>query len=181
MKTLINLNGSVQSVVSDSVFDNIMSIGPVPHYVDGEPKNLSDYWHNGEWRSIGEPPDNYHTFDYAAKQWIDYRSIEEIRQNRRAKITADRDALEFGGFIYKGNVYDSDQVSQGRIMGAANAGADQTWTLADNTTVDLTAEDLKELYATLQEHVSNAHERGRTAKALLDAATTIEQIKAVTL
>ena len=126
-------------------------------------------------------PSQYHTFDYTTKQWIDPRTIDEIKAQKWAEIKSQRDQLEFGGFEFDGNVYDSDQVSQGRIMGAAAAGVDQTWTLANNTTVELTAQQLKELYAALQSHIASVHERGRIARQLIFEAETKEQVEAIQL
>ena len=131
--------------------------------------------------SIGEPVSPHHTFDYSAKQWIDPRSLDEIKAQKWAEIKSQRDQLEFGGFEFEGNTYDSDQVSQGRIMGAAIAGVDQTWTLANNTTVELTALQLQQLYAALQTHIAGVHERGRIARQLIFEAETKEQVEAIQL
>lgn len=131
--------------------------------------------------SIGEPPSPHHTFDYTTKQWIDPRTLDEIKTQKWAEIKQQRDQLEFGGFEFDGNAYDSDQVSQGRIMGAAVAGIDQTWMLANNTTVELTALQLQQLYAALQTHIAGAHERGRIARQLIFEAETKEQVEAVQL
>ena len=126
-------------------------------------------------------PSQYHTFDYTTKQWIDPRSIDEIKAQKWAEIKYQRDQLEFGGFEFEGNTYDSDQVSQGRIMGAALAGVDQVWTLADNTTVELSALQLQQLYAALQSHVASVHERGRIARLAIEAAETKEEVEAIQL
>jgi len=143
--------------------------------------NLSDYWNGNAFVSIGEPPSQRHIFDYTAKQWIDPRSLDEIKAQKWAEIKTGRDQLEFGGFEFEDNVYDSDQVSQGRIMGAAAAGVDQTWTLANNTTVELSALQLQQLYAALQTHIAGVHERGRIARQLIFDAETKEQIEAIQL
>ena len=66
-------------------------------------------------------------------------------------------------------------------MGAAIAGLDQTWTLANNTTVRLTGDELKELYAALQAYIADIHERGRIARFNIDVALTPQDIEAVTL
>lgn len=92
-----------------------------------------------------------------------------------------RDQLEFGGFEYEGNIYDSDQVSQGRIMGAAIAGVDQVWTLADNTTVSLSGTKIKELYQALQAHIAEVHERGRIARQAIESAVTKEEVEVIQL
>ena len=131
--------------------------------------------------SIGESPSQHHTFDYTTKQWTDLRSLDEIKAQKWAEIKLQRNQLEFGGFEFEGNIYDSDQVSQGRIMGAALAGVDQVWTLADNTTVELSASQLHQLYANLQAHIASTHERGRIARLAIDNALTKEDIEAVQL
>ena len=66
-------------------------------------------------------------------------------------------------------------------MGAALAGVDQVWTLADNTTVELSASQLQQLYATLQAHIASAHERGRIARLAIESALTKEDIESIQL
>lgn len=131
--------------------------------------------------SIGEPPSPHHIFDYHTKHWIDPRELDEIKAQKWSEIKSQRDRLESGGFEFGGNIYDSDQVSQGRITGAAVAGVDQTWTLANNTTVELTALQLQQLYAALQVHIAGVHERGRIARQLIFNAETKEQVEAIQL
>ena len=126
-----------------------------------------------------DKPASYMVFDYGAKQWSDLRTLDEIKAEKWAEIKIHRDQLEFGGFEFEGNVYDSDQVSQGRIMGAAAAGVDQTWTLANNTTVELTAQQLKELYMALQIHIASVHEKGRIARLAIESAETKEEVEAI--
>lgn len=145
-----------------------------------DPHEPNMYYLDG-WVAMPTQPSPHHTFDYAIKQWIDTRTLDEIKAQKWAEIKAMRDQLEFGGFEFEGNIYDSDQVSQGRIMGAVIAGADQVWTLADNNTVELTAVQLQQLYTTLQTHIASAHERGRIARQLIYEAETKEQVEAVNL
>ena len=123
----------------------------------------------------------YHVFNYETRQWVDTRAIDELKSQKWAEVKSQRDQLEFGGFEFEGGVYDSNQVSQGRIMGAAVAGVDQVWTLADNTTVELSASQLQQLYAALQAHIASVHERGRIARQLIFDAETKEQVEAVQL
>lgn len=146
-----------------------------------DPPRPCMYLSNGEWVDLPEPPSQHHYFDYEIKQWIDPRSLDEIKAQKWAEIKSQRDQVEFGGFEFDGNIYDSDQVSQGRIMGAAAAGIDQTWTLADNTTVELSASQLQQLYAALQAHIASVHERGRIARQLIFDAETKEQVESVQL
>lgn len=138
--------------------------------------------HNGAaWEDLPPSPGAGYSFDYKSNSWLDTRSILDVREAKWNEIKSQRNQLEFGGFEFEGGIYDSDQVSQGRIMGAASAGVDQTWTLADNTTVNLTAAQLQQLYAALQSHIASVHERGRIARQLIFEAETKEQVEAVQL
>lgn len=145
-----------------------------------DPPDPNMYYKDG-WVAMPAQPTPHHTFDYTTKQWIDPRTLDEIKDQKWIEIKSERDRLEFGGFEFDGGIYDSDQVSQGRIMGAAAAGLDQVWTLADNTTVELSASQLQQLYAALQAHIASVHERGRVARQLIFDAETKEQVEAVQL
>ncbi|QPF33279.1 DUF4376 domain-containing protein [Acinetobacter lwoffii] len=145
-----------------------------------DPPEPNMYYQDG-WVAMPAQPSPYHIFNYDLKDWIDPRTLDEIKAQKWAEIKAMRDRLEFGGFEFDGGIYDSDQVSQGRIMGAAAAGLDQVWTLRDNTTVNLTASQLQQLYAALQAHIASVHERGRVARQLIFEAETKEQVEAVNL
>lgn len=131
--------------------------------------------------ALSDAPSPQHVFDYEIKQWIDPRALEEIKAQKWAEIKQQRDHLEFGGFEFEGNIYDSDQISQGRILGAASAGLSQVWTLADNTTVNLTADRLVQIYQALQTHTASVHQRGRIAREVIMSATTKEDVESVTL
>ena len=138
------------------------------------------YYQDG-WVAMPAQPSPYHIFNYDLKDWIDPRTLDEIKVQKWAKIKSQRDQLEFGSFEFEGGIYDSDQVSQGRIMGAAVAGIDRIWTLSDNTTVELSASQLQQLYAALQAHIASVHERGRIARQLIFEAKTKEQVEEINL
>lgn len=145
-----------------------------------DPPEPNMYYQDG-WVAMPAQPTQHHIFNYDLKEWIDPRTLGEIKAQKWAEIKSGRDSLEFSGFEFDGGIYDSDQVSQSRIMGAAVAGVDQIWTLADNTTVELSASQLQQLYAALQAHIASVHERGRIARQLISEAETKEQVEAVQL
>lgn len=184
IRVLLEHTGEIRSTIEgDPVLVQLNTPSDVA-CVDGiYPTSNSDYWEFNlhQFISIGEPPSPHFIFDYGIKQWIDPRSLDDIKAQKWTEIKSQRDQPEFGGFTFEGNIYDSDQVSQGRIMGAAVAGIDQTWTLADNTTVELSTSQLQQLYAALQAHIASAHERGRIARQLIFDAETKEQVEAVQL
>ena len=170
-KPLFNISGSEEIVKLNT---------PQGCIAVDDPPSTNMYYQDG-WVEMPPQPSPYYSFDFVEKQWIDPRSLDEIKAQKWDEVKALRDQLEFGGFEFEGNIYDSDQVSQGRIMGAALAGVDQVWTLADNTTVELSAMQLQQLYAALQAHIASAHERGRIARQLIFEAETKEQVEAIQL
>lgn len=150
-------------------------------YATDDPPDIDMMHLGGEWTKIPPSPGAGYVFDYHSRQWVDARNIQDVREVKWLEIKMQRDRLEFGGFEYRGNVYDSDQVSQGRIMGAALAGVDQVWTLADNTAVELSAEDIMEMYQAMQSYISSVHERGRVARLAIDNALTKEEVEDIRL
>ena len=179
MTAIISNNGELLKTVSGN--DETVELNTPKGCLAVEDPPESNMYYQDGWVAMPAQPSPHHTFDYATKQWIDPRSLDEIKAQKWVEIKAMRDQLEFGGFEFEGGIYDSDQVSQGRIMGAAAAGLDQVWTLADNTTVELSASQLQQLYAALQVHIASAHERGRIARQLIYEAETKEQVEAVNL
>lgn len=179
MTAIISKNGEILQMIYAN--EEIVVLNTPKDGVAVEDPPESNMYYQDGWVAMPAQPTPYHTFDYTTKQWIDPRSLDEIKAQKWAEIKYGRDSLEFGGFEFEGGVYDSDQASQGRIMVAAVAGVDQVWTVRDNTTVNLTASQLQQLYAALQAHIASVHERGRIARQLIFDAETKEQVEAVQL
>lgn len=185
VRVLLNTDGSIKSILTGAASLVDLNTPDQSYFVDDPDRivDRTDYFDSDihDFVSIGDAPTDNHKFDYSFKQWLDTRTLDEIKAQKWAEIKVQRDRLEFGGFVFEGNIYDSDQVSQGRIMGAAAAGVDRTWTLADNTTVELSASQLQQLYVALQVHIASVHERGRIARQLIFDAETKEQVELVQL
>lgn len=177
MTAIISNNGKILQMIYANE-ETVVLNTPKDGFAVDDPPSSNMFYQDG-WVEIPAQPSTFHTFDYNTKQWIDPRSLDEIKSQKWTEIKSQRDQLEFGGFEFDGNIYDSDQVSQGRITGAASAGIDQTWTLANNTTAELSASRLQQLYAALQAHIANTHERGRIARQLIYEAETREQVDSV--
>ena len=185
VRVLLNTDGSIKSILTGAPSLVALNTPDQAYFVD-DPDHIidrTDYFDSNirAFVSIGDAPTDNHKFDYTAKQWLDTRTLDEIKTQKWAEIKSQRDQLEFGGFEFEGNIYDSDQVSQGRIMGAASAGLDQTWTLADNTAVELSAAQMQQLYIVLQARIASVHERGRIVRQLIFEAETKEEVEAVQL
>ena len=179
-RIFISTHGEILKCISGNEHALESNTEPGDIYVDIEEglPSLKMYWDglSNSFKEMGTPSNSYMQFDYVLKKWFDPRSLEQIKKAKWEELKNQRDLLEFGGFSFKGNIYDSDQVSQGRIIGAMLAGVDQIWTLADNTTIALSAVKLQELYQALQQHVADVHERGRIARNAIEAATTKEEV-----
>lgn len=183
-RTFIKSTGEILDVIQGDLYSIELNTPSNSMHVDNvKPNKLNDYWDFDSFTfvAIGNAPTEYHQFNYTSKEWFDPRSLDEIKAQKWVEIKSQRDQLEFGGFAFEGNIYDSDQVSQGRIMGAASAGVDQVWTLADNTTVSLTSSQLQQLYDSLQAHIASVHERGRIARQLIFGAETKEEVEDIQL
>lgn len=112
--------------------------------------------------------------------------LEELKLIKREEINQARDAAEQGGFEYLGKTFDSDQISAQRISMAAQAmalapeGTTITWTCQDNTTIDLTAQELVGLVVALAEWSNTCHQKATALKAQIDAAKTAEELEKIT-
>lgn len=180
MTAIVNSYGELISIISGNAETIKLNTPEGCRAVDDPPRHPMRY--NGtSWEDLPPSPGAGYAFDYSAKQWIDPRTLDEIKAQKWAEIKSQRDQLEFSGFEFEGGIYDSDQVSQGRIMGAAAAGMDQVWTLADNTTTYLTANELVQLYQALQMHIAITHQRGRAAREAIMSATTKDEVESITL
>lgn len=104
------------------------------------------------------------------------------------RIKAAREAAESAGFLYNGVLFDSDPVSVQRITGAVSlamlaqaAGQpfSQTWTVANNTTMDLDGPGMLALGVALGAHISAIFEKARDKRAEIAFATTADELDAI--
>ncbi|NAS06224.1 DUF4376 domain-containing protein [Acinetobacter haemolyticus] len=148
--------------------------------VEDPPSVNNHYYENGRWVEMPERPSTHCKFDYVHKAWVDCRTVEQVKSDKWALVKSERDAIEVSGFEYDGNIYDSDTISQSRIIAAAQLGVPTVWTLKDNSTIELTAQQLNELSQSLALHITSLHERARIARQLINQAENIEQIESIT-
>jgi len=143
------------------------------------PPRATDYWNGVNWVDIGPAPAWYFKFDYAAKDWIDTRSLTQTQAKKWEAIKLERNTLELSGFDYDGNRYDSDMFSQIRIAGAAVLRHPVVWTLQNNETIALNSDQVVGLGQALVNHVQACHERSRAARQAIYACTTVDQVDAI--
>lgn len=113
------------------------------------------------------------------------KPLEELKEAKRAEINQARDAAEQGGFEYLGKTFDSDPISCQRISMAAQAmalapeGTTITWTCQDNSTIDLTAQELVGLVVALAQHSNTCHEKATALKAKIEEAKSEEELNKI--
>ncbi|QDP58956.1 MAG: hypothetical protein Unbinned2819contig1003_42 [Prokaryotic dsDNA virus sp.] len=173
-------SGEVVSTVQNATALSMEGKTYIEAVVDGEPEDY--YVSGGELREKSERPSSAHFFNYDTAAWE--LNLDEAKAQAWDNLKLDRDAQEFGAFSYNAWMFDADADSQARINSAAQAAMiddtfDAIWTLADNTTQALTATQLKELCKALSNHIKAAHDRGRIVRAQVEAATTIQELEAI--
>ena len=148
------------------------------------PPNAPSYWDGEVFILKPPPPSAHHTFDYTTKQWVDPRTLSDLKAAKWAQIKGHRDTAEFGGFTWDGSPFDSDAISQSRIHGALQLAAlisdfSIDWTLADNTVRALSGSELAAVGVALWLHVGTQHAKARVLRTQIEAATTATEVEAV--
>lgn len=153
-----------------------------------EPANLPGYMLDGCFHPLPARPTQHHQFDYATKQWLDPRTLDDFKAEKLAQAKAARDAQEFGLFTYNGMVFDGDLDAQRRLSVLVSASKTSAasgysfakdFTLADNTVVQLTAEDFIGIEMAKLWQVDVAFQEYRVKRAAIEAATTLEELGAI--
>lgn len=127
------------------------------------------------------PPGPHHQWVGGAWQ-VD---LEEMRAAKVLEINAARDAAIVSGFEFNGVLYDSDPKSIQRISGAVTLGMlnpafETDWITFDNSVVRLNAAQLAGLGAAAGQHEATQIFKARQLKDQALAATTREQLAAIT-
>lgn len=157
--------------------------------IEGVASEAISYVQNGQLVTKPKQPSPHHLFDYTIKQWVDPRTLQDIKDVKWAEIKGARNATEFGIFTWNGSTFDSDAASQSRIQGAAqlatlalmnNQMFSVDWTLADNTVRTLSAQDMIMVGTAMGEHITMQHTKARLKRKEIEAATIADQVAAIT-
>ena len=114
--------------------------------------------------------------------------LDELKQAKRDEINKARDNAEQGGFEYLGKVFDSDPVSCQRIALASQTALismqsqsefSVEWTCQDNSKITLSTEQTIGMSIALTQWSNSCHIKASELKALVDQATTQEEVEAI--
>lgn len=114
-------------------------------------------------------------------------SIESIKEHKILTLKIQRDNLEVEPITYQGYSFDYDDKARERINAAiialevAGTAATLTWTTSDNQDVKVTASDLRGVIAQVALRSDKLHNAYRNAKEKVGAASTKEEVEAVSL
>lgn len=111
-------------------------------------------------------------------------SLDEVKTKKIATLKAERDTREEAPVEYKEKLWDFDTKSRDRINAAATAleigGVETiTWTAYDDSSLELTAEDLKTIVAIAALRGDALHKTYRKLRDAVTAAESIEEVKSI--
>lgn len=140
----------------------------------------------GAVHDAGPRPSTHHFWKLASLSWeID---LSVAKAGKRAAIKRQRDSIEFAPFTYNGMIFDGDVNAQRRLSGVVSAAKSaiavgqtftKEFTLADNSVVQLSAEDFIGIEMAKIWQVDVAFQEYRLKRAAIEAATTLEELEAV--
>ena len=112
-------------------------------------------------------------------------TLDEVKAEKITSLKADRDRLEVEDIEVDGHLYDYDEKARERINNAIIAlqasGTSILWTLANNDSLLVTAQDLDAVVSAVAVRSNTLHVAYRDAKAKVNAAMTAEEVNAVEL
>ena len=128
-----------------------------------------------------EPIDGVRQFQIQA---VPGPSLEEVKTRKIAYLKNERDTREEAPVEYKEKLWDFDTKSRDRINAAATAlevgGVESiTWTSYDDTSLELTAEDLKTIVAIAALRGDALHKKYRELRDAINAAETVEEVESI--
>lgn len=109
--------------------------------------------------------------------------LAEVKADKIAELKMLRDSKEVEDIQVNGYLYDYDEKARERINAAIIAldltGGTITWTLADNTDKEVSANDLRYVIAMVAQRSNVLHIKYRNLKERVESATTKEQVEAI--
>lgn len=143
-------------------------------------KNYADAakWCNANGATIEDKGDFYEVVAIPAP------SLDEIKQAKVGSLKSTRDTLEVEPITYNGNIYDYDDKARERMRIAQQALSDnnipnQLWTTYDNTQVELTVQDFKNINTLAAKRSGELHIHYNTLKQEVLACTTNEDVEKI--
>lgn len=154
-----------------------------------------------DWRtqyiSAGAPvaippsPSDRHEWNWQAKAW-GLKPLADLQAAKWEEMKLQRSAAIEAPLVTPYGTFDADELSRTNIAQTAQFAQTQAqslapgltplvdFTLANNTVVTLTAQQMIQVALLLASQVQTAYARGRTVRAAIQACTTAAQVAAIT-
>lgn len=142
------------------------------------------YVHNRQVIPMGIPPSPEHVFDYVRKTWRDPRTLDMHKAAKLSALKLARDNQINGGFTWSGSVFDSDPVSQTRLLGLKmKAQFDpylcESWRLKNNEWRVLSTSDVLAVWDTFESHMRNAFLTFANREGRVSSAISVDEVNSV--
>jgi hypothetical protein len=157
--------------------------------LDGGIDDATHYIENGEPVAFPFRPSPEHTFNWTTKQWIDSRTLTDVKATQWSAIKVAREAAITKPLVTPYGTFDATPGAQKSITDAVlmlqtleSMGTPETidFTLADNTTATLTTQQMVHVGLLLGAQTQTAYTVGRGLRAQIEAATSIADVEAIT-
>lgn len=181
MKRFIIYNTFGEILRAGNAPDDMIAIQAQPgeSVMEGTADEATQYVEGGQIVDKPTQPSPHHIFDYTLKQWVDPRTLDDLKRLKWAGIKQAQALEEASGFAWNGSTFDSSRTSQERIRTAAQAATVASlkgapykvdWVLRDNTSRALTGPDMLEVAAALWAHIAALHARAQILRQRIEAA-----------
>lgn len=117
------------------------------------------------------------------------KPLDLAKEDKKTELKSMRDGLEVEPILYNGNYFDYDEKARDRINAgiisldvatkALGKEATISWTTADDTEAIVTANDLRGVIANVAVRSDELHIHYRTKRELVDNATTVAEVEAI--
>lgn len=135
-------------------------------------------WCNNNGCMIQEFDDYYEVVELPKPDLSEYKEMKIL------ELKGIRDQKEVEDILVNNNLFDYDEKARERISAAIIAldltQGTITWTLADNTNVEVTSSDLKYVVAMVAQRSNALHVKYRELKEQVESAQTKEEVESVT-
>ena len=143
----------------------------------------ADYASAAEWCNETQQATIEDMGDYYEVVAIPQPTLDEIKQQKINYLKQRRDTEEVAPIEVNGHLFDYDDKARERINAAIIAleltQGTITWTLADNTDTDVTAQDLKYVIAIVAQRSNSLHIKYRQLKEQVLSAHTAEEVASI--
>lgn len=168
------------SDVMEKVVDikDIYRMKPAPEGMDVNDLLTNYYW-KGDWRILPARPNIHCIWEGELEQWLDPRTLDELRDLKWEELRTMRDQLEETSFPYLGRDIQSDMKSVLRINTAvkaadyaqANGQAFATeWRCLDDTLLPLDGPAMQLMPVALAAYAQSLHSHANTLRAQVYSA-----------